>query len=116
MISFENHLGRISVKEGYFERLIGNAVSSCYGVSKMVPKGFQKVTRIIKGRLPEDTGIKVKGNEDSIIVDLHINVVYGMNINAISRSIVNKVAFTVEHSTGIKVKKVLVHIVGMCEA
>ncbi|MBQ8533560.1 MAG: Asp23/Gls24 family envelope stress response protein [Clostridia bacterium] len=116
MISFENHLGKIQIKEAYFEKLIGNAVSSCYGVSKMVPKGFQKVSRILSGKLPEDSGIKVKGNEDAIIVDLHINVIYGLNINAISRSIVNKVAFTVEHSTGIKVKKVLVHIDGMCEA
>lgn len=117
MIAFENHLGKIKIREAYFERLIGNAVSSCYGVSRMVPKGsVQMIKQIFSGKTPEETGIKVRGNADSITVDLHINVIYGLNINAISKSIVNKVTYVVEHSTGIKVSKVMVHIDGMVEA
>ena len=43
----------------------------------------------------------------------HLVVTYGVNINAIAKSIVSKVKYTVEDSTGIVVEKVIVHIDGM---
>ena len=60
-----------------------------------------------------DKGITVKGDIDTITVDLHIVVCYGVNINAIADSIVHNVKYTVEEATGIKVKKVTVHIDGI---
>ena len=47
------------------------------------------------------------------MVDLHIIVTYGLNISAIVRSIVNKVRWTVEESTGLDVRKVNVFVDGM---
>ena len=46
-------------------------------------------------------------------MDLHISVIYGMNISAIAKSIVNKVRYTVEEVTGLQVKKVNVFVDGM---
>lgn len=46
-------------------------------------------------------------------MDLHISVIYGMNISAIAKSIVNKVRYTVEEATGLDVKKVNVFVDGM---
>ena len=40
---------------------------------------------------------------------------YGLNISAISNSIVHKVKYTVEEATGISVAKVLVHVDRMNE-
>ena len=48
-------------------------------------------------------------NED-LIIELHISVSYGVNISAIVESIVNKVRYTVEEATDLKVSKVNVHI------
>ena len=48
-----------------------------------------------------------------LIVDLHIAVIYGMNISAIAKSIVNKVRYTVEEATGLDVKRVNVFVDGM---
>ncbi|MGN1081009.1 MAG: Asp23/Gls24 family envelope stress response protein, partial [Acutalibacteraceae bacterium] len=94
MIAYENHLGKIKIKEAYFEKLIGDAVSQCYGVSNMIPKGgLQKLRSLLSKKFHEDTGIKVRGDIKSLIVDLHISVVYGLNINEISKSIVNKVTY-----------------------
>ena len=62
-----------------------------------------------------DTGVVVRGDFSSVIVDLHIVVTYGMNINAIAKSIVNKVQYTVTNATGIKVKKVTVKVDGIKE-
>jgi uncharacterized alkaline shock family protein YloU len=41
---------------------------------------------------------------------LHISVSYGVNISAIVESIVNKVRYTVEEATDLKVSKVNVYI------
>ena len=45
-----------------------------------------------------------------LIVDLHIAVAYGMNISVISKSIVNKVRYTVEQATDLEVKKVNIFV------
>ena len=111
MISYENRNGTITISNSYFAKLIGNAASSCYGVAGMVPNIPQKVVGLFR-RTPEK-GITVKGNFDSITVDLHIIVSYGININAIANSIVHKVKYTVESTTVIKVKKVTVHVDGI---
>ncbi len=113
MISFETRYGKIVIENEFFAEFIGNAVTSCYGVAGMVAKGTQKIRNIISKKQYNDTGIIVTGNIDKINVDLYITVMYGVNINAISKSIVHKVKYSVEEATGIQVNKVTVHIDGM---
>lgn len=113
MIAYETRIGSISVSNEYFAKLIGHAVSSCYGVAGMVPHGKQKLFEVLSRRPYVDKGIKVKGDIHSITVDLHIIVTYGVNINAIAKSIVHKVKYTVEETTGIKVEKVTVRVDGI---
>ena len=48
--------------------------------------------------------------KDNLIIDLHIKVTYGTNINAVSKSISHKVAFAVEESIGIPVHQVNVFV------
>ena len=80
MIKYETHLGQIGISQRYFEKLIGNAVSSCYGVTNMIPKGMKWWrSKLVKRRFA-DTGIRVRGNRQSIVVDLHISVVYGLTL------------------------------------
>ncbi|MEG1943488.1 MAG: Asp23/Gls24 family envelope stress response protein, partial [Angelakisella sp.] len=60
-----------------------------------------------------DRGVRVRINEGKLIVDLHIAVTYGVNISAIVKSIVHKVRYTVEESTGLAVAKVNVYVDSM---
>ena len=113
MINFETRYGKIIIENEFFAEFIGNAVTSCYGVAVMVAKGTQKVRNLISKKQYNDTGIVVTGNIDKINVDLYITVMYGVNINAISNSIVHKVKYSVEEATGIEVNRVTVHIDGM---
>ena len=115
MIKYETHLGEITISQNYFTKLVGEAVSSCYGVVSMVPKGVQRLRPKFLKKKYSDTGIRVYGNDHSLTIDLHIRVIYGMNISAISRSIVNKVSYVVEDATGIKVDHVRVHVDGVTE-
>ncbi len=116
MISYDNRLGKVSITNEYLAKLIGNAVSSCYGVVGMAPGNRgQRLLGLVSKKEYVNKGIIVKGNEESISVDLHIIVSYGMNINAIAKSIVNKVRFTVDEAIGIKVEKVTVKVDGIKE-
>ncbi len=44
------------------------------------------------------------------MVELHIAVSYGVNISAITDSIINKVRYIVESATDLNVSKVNVHV------
>lgn len=115
MIAYETRIGTVNISNSYFSKLIGKAVSSCYGVAGMVAVGKQRLLQIVSNMEYADKGIRIRGNMDSIIVELHIIVTYGMNINAIAKSIINKVKYTVQESTGIEVEKVVVRIDGIKE-
>ncbi|MCL2884215.1 MAG: Asp23/Gls24 family envelope stress response protein [Oscillospiraceae bacterium] len=114
MIQIKNHLGTIEVAPAYFAQLIGSAVTSCYGVAGMRASGKRQGLRsLLSRRTHLDEGIHVHSEGNDLIVDLHIAVIYGMNIAAIARSIVHKVQYIVEDITGLHVKKVNVFIDGM---
>ncbi len=114
MIRIENRYGTIEVSQEYFRYLVGNAVSACYGVTAMVKSGPRQGLRsVFFKRSFADDGIRVRSDGDRLIVDLHISVMYGMNISAIAKSIVNKVRYTVEEATGLAVKRVNVFVDSM---
>ena len=116
MIAYDTRFGKIHLTEGYLKKIIGAAVTSCFGVAGMVPFGSkQKLTNMLSKKESLDTGIVIKGSADSISIELHIMVIFGMNINAIAQSIVHKVQYTVTEKTGIKVKKVTVKVDGIKE-
>ncbi len=111
MIIFETINGRIEISQEYLSKLIGHAVTSCYGVVGMAPStNKQKLFKLISKDNSLDTGIKVTGDSDLIDVELHIIVTYGMNINAIAASITEKVKYVVKTNTGIDVDKVVVRV------
>lgn len=116
MISYETRTGTITITEQFLSKLIGFQVTSCFGVVGMVPRGSkQRIIGVLSREQAIDTGIKVTGDADTIDVELHIVVTYGMNISAIANSITEKVKYTVEDITGIKVNKVSVMVDGIKE-
>lgn len=116
MISYETRIGKITLSNSYFSKLIGRAVTSCFGVVGMVPSGGkQRILDMISKKNRLDTGVIVNGDISSITVDLHIVVSYGMNINAIAKSIMHKVKYVVYEATGIKVSKVRIRVDGIKE-
>ncbi len=110
MIGYENTLGTVEVSQEYFANLIGKAASECYGVSGMVSSTYQGFKSAITNRDILDKGVRVKTADGKLIVDIHIAVTYGVNINAIVESIVHNVRYTVESCTGFSVAKVNVFV------
>ncbi len=115
MITLENHLGKIDICENYFRKLIGNAATSCFGVAGMSDGNVQQGIRskVFSKRSYIDKGVVVNKDNDGISIDLHIVVTYGLNIRAVVKSIDEKVRYSVEEATGIRVNKVNVFVDGL---
>ncbi|MGN1203026.1 MAG: Asp23/Gls24 family envelope stress response protein [Eubacterium sp.] len=114
MIKLENPNGYIEITNNYFANLVGRAAQSCFGVTGMVNSSpYQNIKSAIKSKVSRenyDQGVSVKSINGNLTIDLHISVSYGVNISAIVESIVNKVRYTVEEATDLKVSKVNVYI------
>ena len=108
-------MGLIEVSQEYFSEIIGNAVSGCFGVAGMGSAGARQGLRsaLQRRRQYMGQGVRVYKDGNGLMVDLHIIICYGLNISAIVRSIINKVCYTVEESTGLQVRRVNVFVDGM---
>lgn len=121
MIKYENQNGYIEITNNYFAKLVGNAAQSCFGVTRMVSSNaMQSIKSVIKNKVERASdmdnssqGITVKSVNGALVIDLNIAVSYGVNISAIANSIVNKVRYTIESATDLKVLEVNVHIEGI---
>ncbi len=107
MISSYNKLGKITLTQDYFTALVGNAITSCYGVAGMDSSNtYDGVRSLLFGENVPEKGVIVKTEDSQLIIDLHIKVIFGVNISAIVENITQKVSYVVQDSTGLEVKKV----------
>lgn len=113
MIIVQNHVGKITLTQDYFMALIGNTVTSCFGVVSMnISSPWQTLAAALPFTKKRDfeRGVAVKVGRDKLLIDLHISLMYGVNMNAVVRSIIHKVTYAIEESTGISVEKVNVYV------
>ena len=105
-ILINSSLGEVSVDNSVIASIAGFVASKCYGVVGMAAKSkTDGVIKLLK-REGISKGVEVRVEEKGIVIELHIIVQYGVNINAICDSIVHNVQYQLEHNTGLKVTKV----------
>ena len=98
--------GEVSIDNNVIASIAGAVANKCYGVVGMASRS--KKDGIVSLLKPDNMtkGIKVEVKDAGIVIELHIMVEYGVNINAICDSIVNNVKYKIESNTGLKVTKV----------
>ena len=120
MVSINNHLGTINYTKQFFYTLIGGTVSNCFGIVDM-NAGDVKQTFIEKVPIPfikkfaektilSEKGVTVRFKNGKLYIDLHITVMYGVNVSTIVKSIIHKVRYAVEEETEFSVEKVNVFV------
>ena len=114
MIKFENPNGYIEITNAYFATLVGRAAQSCFGVTGMVNgSAYESIVSAIKSKATGEKfhqGVSGQSEDGQLQIELHISVSYGVNITAIVDSIINKVRYTVEEATDLKVNTVNVYV------
>ena len=74
MIKIENYLGVIEIHQHYFSELIGQTVTSCFGVAGMANSGASQGLRslLFKRKNYPDKGVGVRANNSNFIIDPHL--------------------------------------------
>ena len=111
MIKIYNPMGQVSLTNDYFASLVGNAITSCYGVAGMSTAGAKdSLKTMVFGKNIPDRGVVVNVEDEQLVIDLHIKVTYGVNIATIVDNIKERVAYAVENATNLKVKRINVSV------
>ena len=111
MIRRETDFGSINVSNSVYTKIAGNAATKCFGVKGMAGRSKEGGPLQLLRRESMSRGVGVSFNDDgSISLELHIGVDHGVNICAVSRSIMNEVSYKLSKSTGVPVKRVDVYI------
>lgn len=111
MIKIATQLGSVTLTPEYFANLVGMTAASCYGVKGMATSGAAEGLRsLLLGNNFPDKGVRVSEADGELAIEIHIKILYGVNISAIVDSIANKVKYAVEQSSGLTVRSVDVYV------
>ena len=114
MIRYTNPEGSINVSTSVYSDIAGNAAANCFGVKGMAARSVTDGVYHLLRRESMRKGVHVEFHEDgSITIDLHIMVDSGVNITAVSSSIISEVRYMVQKYTGTTVRAVKVYVDSM---
>ncbi len=106
--------GEIRISNEVFTNLTGAAATNCFGVKGMAMRSKTDGLVHLLRRESMSKGVRVLYNEDGTVsIQLHIIVDAGVNLMAVSRSIMNEVRYNVSRLTGVEVRNVDVCIDSM---
>jgi uncharacterized alkaline shock family protein YloU len=111
MVKLANPLGTVLISSDYFANLVGYHASSCYGVIGMATSNaVEGIRAVLFGKNFPEKGVRVREKDGNLFIDIHIRVMYGINISAIVESISEKVKYVVEQATDLYVHTVNVYV------
>lgn len=113
ILKTNSELGEVSIANSVIADIAGAVATKCYGVVGMASRN--KKDGIVNLLKPDSMskGINVSIEEEGVVVEIHLIAEYGININTVCKSIVNRVRYTIENAVGIKVNKVNVRVEGV---
>ncbi|MCR1898161.1 Asp23/Gls24 family envelope stress response protein [Irregularibacter muris] len=105
-----NELGNIYISEDLLANIAGLAAMECYGLVGMASKrGKDGIVELLK-REHLSKGVKVVENNGRLTIDLFVIIEFGIKISVVADNIIDKVKYSLEHLTGLKVEKVNVNV------
>jgi uncharacterized alkaline shock family protein YloU len=114
MVKIDNDIGAICITSDVFTNIAGDAATRCFGVKGMAGRSKSDGLVQLLRRESMSKGVSVTFDEGGgISIALHIVVDHGVNIAALSRSIMSEVAYKVSGTTGVPVNRVDVFVDSM---
>ena len=113
-MKIQTEQGRIRIASEVFSNITGAVATSCYGVKGMAFRSKTDGLVHLLRRESMGKGVKITYHDDSSVsIELHIMVDNGVNLMAVSRSIMSEVRYIVSRTTGAEVRSVDVCIDSM---
>ena len=108
-----NIYGKIVVSDEAVALVIKKVAIECYGVAELVSRRLSDSVLMLFNKEPVSKGIKRVTLDNRIFIDIYCLIADGVNVEAVVASLKSSVIYHVEHFTGMRVKAVDVHVVGM---
>ena len=106
-MKLQTEKGEITISSDVFTNITGAAATNCYGVKGMAVRSTTDGLVHLLRRESMAKGVKVRFNDDATVsIELHIIVDNGVNLTAVSRSIMSEVRYMVSRYTGAEVRSV----------
>lgn len=103
-VELNNKYGSIDLNKDIIVKMAGKVANECYGVvgiSQGVPQGVIRMMRK-KGA----GGITVDLVEGAIMLRIHVEILYGVNIAAVAENIMDNVKYQLENQLGVAIGRV----------
>ena len=108
-----NNLGKIEISEEVIATIAGAAAVECYGLVGMASRKLTDGFADLLGRENLARGVVVTINDDQVVIDLYIIVGYGVKISEVAANVMERVRYTTENLTGLRVAQVNVNVQGV---
>ncbi|MGN0767725.1 MAG: Asp23/Gls24 family envelope stress response protein [Christensenellales bacterium] len=108
-----NIYGNIVVSDEAVALVVKKVAVECYGVAELVSRRLSDSVLMLFNKEPVSKGIKLVTLDNRIFIDIYCLIADGVNVEAVVASLKSSVIYHVEHFTGMRVKSVEVHVVGM---
>ena len=112
-MEFNNELGKVSINPVVVKTIVANVLRESYGVCGLANVSPKDGIYQLLGWDNSSKGVHVVLKENSIFIDLHIVIQYGIKISTVCEYIIENVKYNVENLTGLTVKKVNVNVHGI---
>lgn len=106
--------GQVKISDDVIMVIAGIAASNVTGVQTTRTGVAEGISNLFS-KNNYSKGIKVEINEDTVIVEIFINVVYGNKINEVAKEVQAVIKKEIETMTDLKVAAVNVHVLNIVQ-
>ena len=111
--SMNTHLGNVTITSDVIADYTGSVANECFGIVGMANANMTDgIVRLLK-RENLSAGVIVKNSGEKLSIEFHLIVAYGVNIKAVTDTLISTVKFKVEEFTGLPVEKINVFVEGV---
>ena len=112
--NLNTHIGSISIDNEVVAQYAGSVAYECFGIVGMAGVNMTEGFANLLKRENMTRGIDVKLNRDNrLVIDFHVIVSYGVNIQAVCENLIQSVQYKVEEFTGTKSEKINIYVEGV---
>lgn len=106
-------LGLINIDDNVIANIAGISAMESYGIVGMASKNATDgLFELLKSDYLSK-GIRVSSKDETLTIDLHVILEYGVSISAVAQNIIDKVKFNVEKFTGLKATNINIYVQGI---
>lgn len=112
-LSTYNRYGNINISDTAVAVIVSRVALDCYGVVELVSRRLSDSIMMLFKREPLGKGVKIVSMDNRVFVDIYVILKDGVKREAVIENLKSSIEYKVEHITGMRVKSVNVHVVGV---